>query len=405
MGLFDYMSTDEVFEPYHESDMSAPFMPEPQTFAPQTFGPQPVSRPPAPRAMPLLPEPVAPSPKALPGPTVAQRPQMPEFSFLDMLMYSPATRNYRAQLARDKINQWDKARAAEARAKRFRQFSKVLPEGQIRDAIALGGDIGQAGLEAWKQAQKPQAAKQPNATIEQFLYSQQNPAFGDWLLAQKRASAQNINVGNKGNISASDAARMVDQYGNPVRVPVGMSYPEARAKGWSFGQVTTAEEAKTEAATRSTLDLLNRVEEIGRDTKEDLGIFGVPGVIESYRSGANMSNALVDTLMDKAGYKKTVADVEMMALTENISNQMLQALRGAAVGPAEQERVDKQLPRVGQPKDVFWRNVELSKQNLANIKKYKREARGTNPEVTVPPDDEKYEYRMGPNGKVQRRAK
>lgn len=57
------------------------------------------------------------------------------------------------------------------------------------------------------------------------------------------------------------------------------------------------------------------------------------------------------------------------ALTESLSNTLLQAMRGAQVGPKEQERFDRQLPRNGQSPEQFKANFELTRRNIQNLRR------------------------------------
>lgn len=43
--------------------------------------------------------------------------------------------------------------------------------------------------------QAPEKAAQPPASVQEFEYSQKNPAFGQWDLSRKRAGGTNVNVG------------------------------------------------------------------------------------------------------------------------------------------------------------------------------------------------------------------
>jgi hypothetical protein len=67
------------------------------------------------------------------------------------------------------------------------------------------------------------------------------------------------------------------------------------------------------------------------------------------------------------GIGLTPEDAELASLEENYSNAMIQAARGAQVGPAEQEKFEKSLPRRNQPKAVFLANIKTTTNNINRL--------------------------------------
>lgn len=60
-------------------------------------------------------------------------------------------------------------------------------------------------------------------------------------------------------------------------------------------------------------------------------------------------------------------DAELVSLEENLSNALLEAMRGAQVGPKEQEMFNKSLPRKEQPKKVFIENLRTTIGNINRL--------------------------------------
>jgi len=82
----------------------------------------------------------------------------------------------------------------------------------------------------------------------------------------------------------------------------------------------------------------------------------------------------------KTGIGLNEDEAKLISLTENYSNQMLHALRGAQVGPKEQEMFNKSLPRIGQPKKLFLENIRITKENLQKLNQRMAKMRPT-PEI------------------------
>lgn len=82
-------------------------------------------------------------------------------------------------------------------------------------------------------------------------------------------------------------------------------------------------------------------------------------------------------------------EAEAVSLEEGLSNTLLQAMRGAQVGPAEQKRFERQLPRLDQPDEVFKANIERTLRNLETLEQRRREMRsGEETPQTAPPVDD-----------------
>lgn len=60
-------------------------------------------------------------------------------------------------------------------------------------------------------------------------------------------------------------------------------------------------------------------------------------------------------------------EADTLSIEQALSNQLLQAMRGAQVGPKEQEMFNKQLPQIDQPEALFKANIKNTMKNLATL--------------------------------------
>lgn len=105
------------------------------------------------------------------------------------------------------------------------------------------------------------------------------------------------------------------------------------------------------------------------------------------------------------GVSLTNEDAELLSLEENYSNALLEAMRGAQVGPKEQEMFNKSLPRVDQPKAKFLANLRTTIANINRLNEASSRLRA------VPKLSEKEktdfgkveEWVRGPDGKLRRK--
>lgn len=218
-----------------------------------------------------------------------------------------------------------------------------------------------------------------------------------------KAGQTSIDLGNK-YLTASDYKNLRDSSGRPIpNAPAGMTWDDVKAKGYTFGNIATEGEAAAEGSMAASQDMLKRLEHL---TNNGADVTGIKGLIDDFRAGSGLTNATVDSLFTIFGKPKRPEDVEAHSISVALGNQLLQAFRGASVGPEEKEDFIKQLPTPGQPRDVFERNIQLTKKNLEIIMSKKRESRGYT--TTGKTDirtwtDGGYEYRMLPDGRTQRR--
>jgi len=88
-------------------------------------------------------------------------------------------------------------------------------------------------------------------------------------------------------------------------------------------------------------------------------------------------------------------EAKLLSVEENYSNLMLHALRGAQVGPKEQEMFNKSLPRHTQQKELFLRNIKTTVRNLEVLNKRMSKMRPT-PEIKSPKFHKKVDFSYDP---------
>jgi len=150
--------------------------------------------------------------------------------------------------------------------------------------------------------------------------------------------------------------------------------------------VPSAEEAKKEAQTImgvSMLDEMNSLVE-GKHPefpgqKVDIG----PGT-SGYRKWKAGTGLLGEFGALVTPGKISGGEGRLLALEESLGNQMLAAFRGANVGPEEQEKFERQLPRSGQNPELFKQNMILTRKNLAELYSRSSKLRGRKGEMLPP---------------------
>jgi hypothetical protein len=171
----------------------------------------------------------------------------------------------------------------------------------------------------------------------------------------KPSSGVQINTGDLSNmIKDTEAGNIVDAQGNAVKIPIGMTKQQAAEKGYSYGKPPTQAEVKSDVSFDTTTGLLN---DIKAARKEGASVTGIGGVIQNFRSGNDPLGAVVNEALNRADIKIKPKNAELMSKVKNFGNYALQVMRGAQVGPAEQELFQKALPSEGQPDEVFDANM------------------------------------------------
>ncbi len=129
-------------------------------------------------------------------------------------------------------------------------------------------------------------------------------------------------------------------------------------------EAPTAEEARTSARGEVAGDNLTKFESLLNSKK--------------FTPGPVSGRAL--RLSGLTGVKLSNEEAQALSLEQGLGNDLLQAMRGAQVGPKEQEMFEKQLPRVTQPEPLFRANLERTRETLKKLNTLvEQKRRGTQP--------------------------
>lgn len=156
-----------------------------------------------------------------------------------------------------------------------------------------------------------------------------------------------------------------DRYGNPTTELVNPSVIQSGGNGRITigGGVKPVSEgdAKQIAQQEGSLGMLQRLEQLvsGNDAVD------ISPENSIWLKGKQLP--YVGGLLSAVDKPITKREAEVLSLTKSLSTSLLAAMRGAQVGPAEQERFEQQLPVVGQRKDIFMENMKLTRKNLQEL--------------------------------------
>jgi hypothetical protein len=202
-----------------------------------------------------------------------------------------------------------------------------------------------------------------------------SPEYAMQAMLLKRSGAMNINMGNpEAPLTQFEMEHLVDSKGNPVpQIPLGIKRGDAAKQGLAVGKVSSETEARTAASTVSSQDIADKIAKLRGQGHE---ISGLPGAIIDYRSGSSLLPAAINEGLHKLGYDITPQQTQLISYTKSLSNQLIQAMRGAQVGPQEQEAFEKSLPVAGQPQELFDQNLSTTIDNLGIINKRRASLRG-----------------------------
>lgn len=183
-----------------------------------------------------------------------------------------------------------------------------------------------------------------------------------------------VNVGQEKALSVSDAARMVLPDGSPP--PPGITVREAIGMGARVRpRQPTSDEERRETQTVIGLDTLNRLDAVVQENKIKPGFISEGGIAQFLETPTGQVISEIGKTMFGRNIEVTPAQAEALSLQESLSNQLIAAMRGAAVGPAEQERFERQLPRLTQTPDVFRANIRNTRRNLRLLADRQEKAR------------------------------
>ena len=127
--------------------------------------------------------------------------------------------------------------------------------------------------------------------------------------------------------------------------------------GLTTGKPITAGEYRQESEILMSERMANRIEQLideGVDT-------GSKAAVKAAASASPWTSWAAGSVSDN--------EAEMYSLVENYSNLLLAAMRGAQVGPMEQAKFEKSLPRLGQSEKLFLANLKTTRDNINMLRK------------------------------------
>jgi hypothetical protein len=240
---------------------------------------------------------------------------------------------------------------------------------QIDPMAALQAEIGMM------KPQEPTSAIQNYAALIKMGYPE------DVALDRAFSGGVNVTVGTGDKpIPVGDLNKLTIP--GVGQVPYGTTPEQAVAMGAQTSQQPTESEAKGMAQTDIAMDDLNTLEALmtGKLPKEDgSGLYDIPEIGPTEAGMFKLANKpFIGSAVQKYGPEMSQGEAKLISVTTSLSNQLLAAMRGAQVGPAEQERFELQLPVPGQPNELFMENLRNTKRNLAELDKRKRQYRNIN---------------------------
>lgn len=201
------------------------------------------------------------------------------------------------------------------------------------------------------------------------------------------SSGVTVNTGDLNNIiKDTEAGNIVDSQGNAVKIPIGMTRQQAAEKGYNYGKPPTQAEVKADTSATTVDTLLSNIQTL---RKNGASVSGIKGAIQNLRSGNDPLGVVTNEVLNKADVKIDPKNADLMANVKNFGNVALQIMRGAQVGPSEQELFQKSLPTEGQPDEVFDANLRLAEKIFrdAMAKTSQASGRGSpkTPTLDLPP--------------------
>jgi hypothetical protein len=147
----------------------------------------------------------------------------------------------------------------------------------------------------------------------------------------------------------------------------------------------TAEEAQKMGNVAASMEQLGWLEDAIINDKIDLfniegqwkGLLSAPtGIGPMLRSGIEAAKGVPGKVGETAeALDVSPAEAEALARFESVSNVVLQAFRGAQVGPLEQARFERMLPKAGQSKQQMLANLRNVREAIELAHWYQRSAR------------------------------
>lgn len=157
----------------------------------------------------------------------------------------------------------------------------------------------------------------------------------------------------------------------------------------------------TSAETGAKRDMIGYLSDsIENLRKKGVSVNNLTGVIDKARASGGPIGGTVASITSALGYTPQSGVNEMLNNINAMQNMAVQLITGAAIGgTSEETRILGQLPREGQPDDVFDTNVKATKENFRMLQSLIDKRQGKASEVenaALPPG-----WKLLPDGRAQ----
>ncbi len=271
----------------------------------------------------------------------------------------------RFEAEQEALRRQEQARLAQQQA--TQSLLQQIPEEQ-RGAIGglLAADPS-AGMEQIQSLLFPEQATDPTL-VREYQFAQGQGYGGSFLdyMAAKRPPGTTVNVNSGGGSLAARAPTEADatalgmpleemnrrgiiiQKGVPKAVPSGTKLSDSE-----FKQYSQALDARSD---------LQEIQRLVASGKVEIG----PTMAARSAVAASPTLSGVGNLV---GAGLSADEATMASAVERVGTTMLAAMRGAQVGPMEQAKFEKQMPRLGQAPELFQANLTATQKNLEALVK------------------------------------
>ena len=222
-------------------------------------------------------------------------------------------------------------------------FSALAPD----VAAQVARDAPEAVVSPYFQSLMRKPATTPAMTEAAVLYPGDPEAQKRYIEEARMKPETVVNLAQqteKGK-RISERAALVNEYG--AYSPEVQRYDMSQL---SATQVTNIGQIEPVRQMLKTIEDLTTGEEPAVDV--DQSLLGLQAMAEASQFGTLVPGEL------------TEAEARLVGDLERVENTILALARGAQVGPQEQEKFARQLPRVGQDPTLFKQNLEATRRNL-----------------------------------------
>ena len=242
-------------------------------------------------------------------------------------------------------------------------YSTAMSDPELAKSFALPGLLNLSKPQApYSSIGKLQADLQAGR-ITPDQYKQQIAIMNKPLVSM--ATAQPLPI--------SDLAKLRGAQGQ--QLPYGTTAQQAMQQGAQVMQQPTSAEAKQMAQTDISNTMLDQLESLVNGKLVDNSGRPLPAPEVGPTRGLYYK-AITSPLAGMVPGELKPEEARLLSITSALSTQLLAAMRGAQVGPAEQQRFEEQLPMPGQPRALFDENLRTTRQNLQMLNERQRQYRG-----------------------------